>query len=227
MSCLDQIAIPDVHSFGGLGSEAADPSRTSSSNCRGMMLDSRQPVVPVTTTIGSAACCNPGEPGHPVVLTSLSDDSSARVSIRPGSLKRIPMVPSDRANGIVRQLPDDLNFGPVIRRRPRFWRPCSKLPGSGGAWLKTRLRSPLTSIGGNGDGNLGGAMAEFSTVAYDTVPQAMIADGRPDESVLPLLPDFASLTYKLPGDPGNPFTISNQIRLTNSNAKALGSTPHC
>ena len=61
------------------------------------------------------------------------------------------------------------------------------------------IEDPITvtfdfDLADNGDGNLGGALAEFSVVAYDVVRQAMIADGRPDESVLPLLPDFASLT---------------------------------
>ena len=223
----DEIVIPDVHTYGGLRLESSPTESLvvkldgdeAGFKATGRPLDIDDRVGGMLHVVG--------QPGRPVVLTSLADDS---VGAGYDPIGR----PQNDTNGTrlpARTRPAgsfqiDLNFGPVIKSRPNI---VEAVEQAARIWERL-IEDPITitydvELSDIGDGNLGAAVADFSVLPFDAVRQAMVNDGRPHESVLGQLPTFAELNTTLPDDPTNPFSVLPTIELANANAKALGVNP--
>ncbi len=126
---FDDIAIPNVHTFGGLRLESSSTEslvvkmqgNDAGFHATGMASDYEDRIGGMLHILG--------QPGHPVVLTSLGDDSVGAGFDPAGR----PQFDTDGPQRPERtQLPGsfqiDLNFGPVIRLRPHIM-DCG--PGSG------------------------------------------------------------------------------------------------
>ena len=118
---FDEIVIPDLHTFGGLRLESS-PTESLVVKLQGDDAGFRATGRPrdYEDRIGGMLHIL-GQPGHPVVLTSLSDDSVGAGFDPSGK----PQTDTDGPQRPERtQLPGsfqiDLNFGPVISRRPQI-----------------------------------------------------------------------------------------------------------
>ncbi len=221
---FDELVIPDFHTFGGLRLESS-PTESLVIKTQGAtagFTSSGRPLE-IEDRIGGMLHVV-GQPGHPVVLTSLADDSVGAGLDSQGR----PQNDTDGGGRPERtrlqgSFQIDMVFGPQIRSRPqvrkaaemaaRIWERLIEDP------ITVVLDFELQELGG---GILGGAASELTTFSYDTVRQAMIGDARPHETIVREVPSFANLEYTVPEDPGNPFVVDPLIELTYANAKAIG-----
>ena len=223
----DEIVIPDLHTYGGLRLESS-PTESLVVKLDGQdagFQGDRSPAGYRRSDRRHAARDRPaGTSGRADLAGGRYGRCGLRSMGRPQNDTDGPAsTGAQSAGGFV---PDRSEF------RPGHQEP-SEHSGSrraGGRIWERLIEDPITvtydfELADQGDGILGGAIAEFSTFPYDAVRQAMISDGRPHETVLPELPTFAGLNTTLPDDPANPFSVLPTIRLTNSNAKALGLNP--
>ncbi|MEZ6120179.1 MAG: NF038122 family metalloprotease [Pirellulaceae bacterium] len=165
-----------------------------------------------------------GQPGRPVVLTSL-DDNTVGAGLDPHGR------PQNETNGnarVSRQNPRgtfqiDLNYGPLATARPEI---VSALEEAARVWEEL-LEDPITvtldvELADLGDGTLGVSQPDFVGVPYDQVRTALINDARSHEAIVNDLPTFAELNASVPADTLNPFVLQPTMRLTSANARALG-----
>lgn len=221
---FDEINIPDLHTFGGL--------RLESSATESLVVKFQGAAAGFTTTgrpleiedrVGGMLHVI-GQPGHPVVMTSLADDTVGAGLDFAGR----PQQDTDGGGRPVRtNLPGsfqiDMVFGPQIRTRPQIVRAAEM---AARMWERL-IQDPITvvldfELQELGGGVLGGASAEQQTFPYNLVRQSLITDAEPHETIVNELPTFNELQYKLPNDPARPFTLTGDVNLTYANAKALG-----
>ena len=221
---LDRVVIPDYHTFGGL--------RLQSAASQSLVVKLAGPAAGFTATgrpldiddrVGGMLHVI-GQPGSPVVLTSLADDSVGAGVDPTGQ-------PQFDTDGTRRELPAqppgsfqiDVNYGPQIRARPHI---VEAFEQAVRIWEEL-LGDPITvsfdvELADLPDLILGQATSAVATIPFDTVRDALVADGKSHERLLAQLPRFESFNATLPQDPLNPFSVAPEIQMTRANARALG-----
>ncbi len=224
---FDEISIPDFHTYGGLRLESS-ATESLVIKLRGENAGFKATGRPLDIDDRKGGSLHViGQPGHPVVMTSLSDDSIGAGFTPAGA-------PQNDTNGGGRpdrtQLPGsfqiDLNFGPIITGRPQI---VGALEEAARVWEQL-LEDPIAvtidvELADLGDGTLGLALPENALVDFDTFRTLLINDAGEHESIVEQLPTFSELNYTLPDDPLSPFTVSPTISLSVPNAKAVGIDP--
>jgi hypothetical protein len=230
----DGIYIPNFHSFGGL--------RLQSSSEQSLVIKLLGEDAGFVTT-GSAVGVPDhiggslqviGQPGQPVVMTSLYDDtvgagfdSSGRTQTDTNHGGRPNRTSEFRI---------DINFGPRIAQFPEVIQAVRK---AADIW-EEQLQDNFTVVIDVELGDLGGELfvgTEFGRTAqlFDTtvdqvsldfnrVQQAMIDDAGAHESIVTQIPNFQQFRATLPDDAVSEFDIARTIRLTRANARALDFT---
>jgi len=234
----DTIYIPNLHTFGGLRLE----SRSNESLVVKLLGDQAGFV----TTGTQLEIADPiggrlevvGQPGHPVVLTSLYDDTVGAGSDQNGQ----PQTDTNNGGRPSRSRPEgtfhiDLKFGPLILQNPEAVAAARR---AASMW-ELQFEDPITVVVDVELANLGAPPIEVTntvdprdpntlmrTIAqkvrlpFDEVRDALVRDGRDHEALLKQLPALSQLNVVLPDDPVNPFTVAETMQLTRANAKALG-----
>ncbi|MCA9218425.1 MAG: NF038122 family metalloprotease, partial [Planctomycetales bacterium] len=221
---FDQVLTTNFHTYGGVRLESsADESLVVKllGNDAGFKASGRP--LEIEDRIGGSVQVV-GQPGSPVVLTSLADDSVGAGFDPFGR----PQNDTDGFRRAARVQPAgsfqiDVNFGPRISEYEetmeavldavRFW--------------ESLLEDPITvtfdvEVADLGNNTLGVGAPEFVDLGYDAVRQALIDDARVGEEIAARLPAFADLNVTLPVDEINPFTLNTQMQVATANAKALG-----
>lgn len=183
-----------------------------------------------------------GQPGNPVVLTSLADDSVG------AGLGLDGRVQNDTDEGVFTRparteergsFQIDLNFGPVIREHPdlvaaveraaRLWEKIIEDPVT--VTIDFELDAPAPpNTPGRAEGSLQIPIntgqitlitTETTEVAFDRLVSLMQADARPHENLVDELPSLDSIEVDFPNTPENPFRLDDAISLNHANYKAL------
>ncbi|MFO0913884.1 MAG: NF038122 family metalloprotease [Pirellulales bacterium] len=224
----DEIIVSNLHTFGGL-QLLSSANQSLVVKLQGQQAGFTATGVPleITDRIGGTIQVL-GQTGHPVVITSLDDDT-----VGAGVDKKGQTVTDTRPGGrAVRSQPAgsfqiDLNFGPIISTRPDIMK---SIEMAARAWEEL-LQDPITvtldiEMANLPDGTYGQGAPVSVPVSYDTVRNRMISDatGRSTESIVNSLPTFRTLQDNviLPNEPTNPFTLSRTMNVARGNAKALG-----
>lgn len=169
-----------------------------------------------------------GQPGSPVVMTSLYDSTVGAGFDPDGN-------PLNTTTSFDRPLPTqpensfqlDLNYGPIMRDLPIF-REASELAAR--IW-ESIVEDPIrvtidVEFGDLGSGTLGVTSNEIAFLDFDNVVDELAADasGRAHEQYVTQLPSYEQFEESviLPDDPQDPFTISRTMAISMANAKALG-----
>ncbi|MCA9166810.1 MAG: NF038122 family metalloprotease, partial [Planctomycetales bacterium] len=223
----DTVNIPNLHTFGGLRLESS-PSESLVVKFSGPNSGIKATGTPadIETRVGGSLHVI-GQPGHPVVMTSLSDDSVGAGFDPQGR-------PQTDTNGYIfepgQQLPGsfqiEVNYGPLIKARPQY---VAAIELGVQLWERW-VEDPITV---NFDieidptlestGTLGYASPDSITMDWDAVRQAMIDDAPVNEKAfVSSLPTFDEATFTLPKDPQNPFSVSRDMTVARAAAKALG-----
>ncbi|MEZ6101434.1 MAG: NF038122 family metalloprotease [Pirellulaceae bacterium] len=217
----DTIYVPNFHTYGGLRLESA-PGRSLVVKLSGEFSGLTATGVPmgIDDFIGGRLQIV-GQPGAPVVMTSLADDTVGAGQDRQGNLQ------TDTNNGgrpeRTNEFHIDLNFGPQIAGIPAF---IEAVEFAARMW-EQELQDPITvtldvEFEEMGADTLAFAASEFVSADYSAVRSAMIRDAGPHEAIVNQLPTKAELVVELPQNPLNPFTLADDVSLTRANAKALG-----
>ena len=180
-----------------------------------------------------------GQPGQPVVMTSIFDDTVGAGFDTQG------LIQTDTNNGgrpfsgtSDDRFNIDINFGPASVPLPRSEGRHSQGGGrlgrgaAGSDYDRHRRRAGRPSRH-----DYDGRRATWtSTMApscfeprriaelinFNTVRSALIADAGAHESIVSQLPTFNQLNFVLPDFTTSEFDVSQKMRLTRANAKALG-----
>jgi hypothetical protein len=224
---FDAINVPNLHSFGGLRLESS-PSEslvvkfggpTAGLTATGTLLDIEDRIGGTVHIIG--------QPGMPVVLTALNDDTVGAGFDPSGS----PQTDTDGFRREGAREPSgsfqlDLNYGPLIKARPQYVAAMELAARFWERWVEDPI---VVSLDLEIDpamfntGTLGLAAPEYVTLDWDQVRQSMISDARlHEEGTLEELPRYTEAEFTLPNEPANPFSVLRQMRITRANAKALG-----
>lgn len=223
---FDDIHVPNDHTLGGLrlesnGNESlvvkvGGYEKTAGFDATGRPLN-------IADRIGGALHVI-GQPGHPVIITSLSDTSVGAGMKLDGSFQNQTFRPGFGTD------PDDLptgkfninfNFSTEVESNPML---VAGLEEAARFW-EQRLSDPITLnfdvvIARTGSEPFASAGPEGATFPYDEVVARMRLDAAQDErDLLNRLPSFSQLTVQFP--PGD-FSVSNAVSLGVPNAKALG-----
>lgn len=222
---FDEITVPDLHTFGGL--------RLASSTTQSLVIKFFGRDAGFTTTgkpldiddrVGGMLHVI-GQPGHPVVMTSLNDDSVGAGL----DTANQPQLDTDN-HGLGQDVVDtgvfdiDLNFGPNILGVPA----AMEAAEMAAEFWEQLLNDPVSLVfdfeldPNLGAGLLGGAASEYVNLQFDAVRDAMVADAGPRESLVNGLPTFDEINVTLPNIPTNPFELDQEMLITRANAKALG-----
>ncbi len=217
----DEIMIPNHHTFSGV--------RLQSSATESLVVKLRGP------TAGFTAAGSPldiddrlggslqivGTPGHPVVVTSLTD-STVGAGVDPDGRPQNATIGTSRAPaGTASQMNIDFRFDPVLAANPAAVAAANRAAELWEALLDDPIDVVLdvdfASLGAGGP--LGFATAVASTMAYDTVRQLMISDAGASEAIVGELPTFLQLQTTVP----NPNVVVNSTMTVNrANLLALG-----
>ncbi len=224
---LDEILVSNFHTFGGVRLESS-PNESLVVKLRGSDagFTASGDQLDIIDRIGGSVQIL-GQPGFPVVLTSLGDVSAGAGFDPYGS----PQV--DTANtGLVGQIEPtgnvdiDINFGPNILALPQALAAVNQAIGLWESFLEDPISVTfdfeLAPLGG---GILGGALADFASVDFELVRQAMIDDARPNETLVSEIPSLANINVTFPTDNNNPYSLDSNMSLTRANALALGIDP--
>ena len=230
----DGIFIPNFHTFGGL--------RLESSTSESLVVKLLGEDAGFTTTGSRLEIADHiggrlqvvGQPDHPVVLTSLFDDTVGAGFDNNGR----PQTDTNGGGRPVRSRPEgtfkiDLNFGPIISRNPEAMEAARR---AASIW-ELQLQDPITIVVDVEMADLGAPVIGTRTpeilmqtttervfLAYESVRGALASDAGAHESIVKELPALADLKVNLPFDPINPFTVASNMQLTRANAQALGFT---
>ena len=169
-----------------------------------------------------------GQPGHPVVMTSLADDTVGAGFTPAGEVL-------NDTDGGGRPLPTqepgsfqiELNYGPNITGQPEFLRATELAVEI----LEELIEDPITvtidvetvplppTLFGTIDN-------EEATIGYDAIRRAIEQDAgdREHEAAATQLPSFRALDVQLPNQPFNPFSLAEEVEISYANAKAIGFT---
>ncbi len=229
----DTIMIPNFHTYGGL--------RLESSSSESLVVKLLGEDAGFTTTgtfleipdrIGGRIQVV-GQPGRPVVLTSLFDDTVGAGFDEDGR----PQTDTNNGGRPVRT-PDpdndgfqiDLNFGPLILQNPEALEAAQR---AASIW-ELQLQDPVTVVVDVEMADLGQAphnqsgpfdlmqtVTERVSLSYDAVRTALMSDAGAHEPLVSQLPTMEELNVNLPANPTNPFTVAETMQLTRANAKAL------
>ena len=179
-----------------------------------------------------------GQPGHPVVMTSLFDDTVGAGFDDNGK----PQTDTNGGGRPIRSLPAgtagtfriDLNFGPIITQNPEAVAAARR---AASIW-ELQLQDPITVIvdvemedlgpepirfvteAGTSDPNtLMQTTADLVSLEFNAVRGALAGDAGAHEALLKELPELAELDVDFPDDR---FLVAPTMQLTRANAQALG-----
>ena len=187
-----------------------------------------------------------GQPGKPVIFTSLADDDvgaglgldgTTQTNTDEGHFTRPDRSREEGSFQI------DINFDPEIRKHPDIM---AGVERAARQWERL-IEDPITvtidfvldswaqpNIPGRTEGTfeipneytVGGGVAFIVTpeqidVNFDEVVNQMRGDARDHEAVADNLPDFDEIEVTFPNTPENPFTLAETMTLTTANYKAL------
>ncbi len=170
-----------------------------------------------------------GQPGNPVVLTSLTD-STVGAGFDPAGNSQ---TGTDGGLVVQRTQPEgtfsiDYQFGPTLANRPDI---IDALERAAQFW-ESRLEDPvnvvfdaeINALDGTTAGQASGSVV---ALPYAAVRDRLIADARPHEQYVEGLPELANLTATFPANsnPADAFELSSNLVVTYGNAKALGFDP--
>ncbi|HEY4309260.1 MAG TPA: NF038122 family metalloprotease [Pirellulales bacterium] len=154
-----------------------------------------------------------GTPGHPVVLTSLGDNTvGAGVDLSGNAVTTTV--------GAAPSLGIQFEFDSSVPTAAR-----TALQAAAAAWSAV-IHTPVTitidvSFAHLGGDILGDTLPIMASLNYDQVRAAMIANETPDDTFLSLLPTFAQLVTSVPSG----VTVSSTMQVARSEALALGFSP--
>ncbi len=228
------VYIPNFHTFGGL--------QLKSSVDRSLVVKLQGKDAGFITTGSSVGVLDHiggtlqviGQPGQPVVMTSLFDDTVGAGFDTQG------FTQTDTNNGgrpysgsVEDRFQIDINFGPRISLIPELKDAVRKAADE---W-EEEFSDPITiivdvEIADLGGGILAGLDIDNSTRLFDTtadrasidfnaVRSAMINDAGKHESILNELPTYGELNFVIPDLSTTEFDVAPNMELTRANAKAL------
>jgi len=217
----DTIYVHDFHTFGGLRLESSPSEslvvklsgRNAGFTATGQELD-------IDDRIGGSIQVL-GQPGHPVVLTSLSDNTVGAGFTPDGR----PLMDT-----LTSELPDRMNdrgsfdiqliFSPAVAANPTV---VASLERAAAKW-EAVLEDPVSVVIDIDFGPLeeaaGVANPAVHVLDYNTLRTALVSDAREHEAIVSELPTFNNLEVAFPV--GSRFQLSSIANLTTANAKALG-----
>ena len=222
---FDEVVVPNLHTFGGLRLESS-PSESlvvklhgsdAGLKASGLLLD-------IDDRVGGSVHVL-GQPGRPVVMTSLADDTVGAGFDPLGS----PQTDTDGFRRAKAGRPPgsfelEVNYGPIIREKPEFVAAIEEAA----RLLEYQIEDPIRVVVDVELGERGQNFAVTETVGvdWDQARQLMINDGREHEvDLLAELPVFGNATFTLPEDSINPYQVGGMIEMTRANAMALGLAP--
>jgi len=243
----DQIVIPNYFSNGGVRLESS-PTQSLVVKLDGNEAGFTATGTPLEIDDRIGGILNiVGQPGQPVVMTSLSDDSvgaglgldgRALTNTDEGVFTR-PLRTNERGSFQI-----DLNFGPVIRQHPemvagveraaRQWEKLFEDPVT--VTIDVELDSPALT---DADGRTAGTYVipdqdvvqelfivdeQTIEVGFDRVVGGLKSDAGDHESFVDDIPDFDTIDIAFPNTPENPFSLSDQININTANYKAIFGT---
>ncbi len=165
-----------------------------------------------------------GQPGHPVILTSVSDNTVGAGMKLDGSFQDDTLRPgfgTEPDNVPTSKFDINFNFSTEVESNPML---VAGLEEAARFW-ELQLSDPITInldvvIARTGSKPFASAGPEGATFPYDEVVARMQADAAADEiDLLSRLPSFSQL--RVQGPPGA-FEVPNAVSLGTPNAKALG-----
>ena len=179
-------------------------------------------------TASAAAIQVVGQPGRPVVFTSLDDKTVGAGFELDGS----PQTDTSNDGLPERTAPVgtfriDMQLGAALAANADAVRSLEQAA----AFWEAILEDPITLVFDADFGvtvdpiAIGEAQAEYVTVGYERVRDLLIDDARSHETIVSQLPQFADLNATLPVDPRNPYSVSSTMEITRPNALALGMDP--
>jgi hypothetical protein len=165
-----------------------------------------------------------GTPGHPVIMTSLADETVGAGFDLNGQPQTKTLGNNQPIAVGASQTKIELRFDPVQKALNPL--AVQVLEFAARIW-ESVLNDPVTLVfdvnfeSSPGTGFLAFASPDMTNLAYDFVRQAMIADAGSHESIVSQLPAFNQLQVQVPRATP-PFVVQPQIAVANANAKALG-----
>lgn len=208
---LSNIDIPNFESTGGLELKSSPTQslivklagQTAGFTADGKPLD-------ISNRIGGTLIIM-GTPGHPVVLTSLGDNSIGAGLDLSGNVVTTTI-------GAAPSLAIQFQFDSSVPASAR-----TALQEAAAAWSAV-IHTPITisidiSFAHLGAGILGQTGSVTAALDYDQVRARLIANAQADDAYLNLLPTFAQLQTSLPD---SSFTVSRTMSVNRAEALALG-----
>ena len=223
---VDTIYVPDFHTFGGMRLESSPTeslvvklgSADAGFTATGTPLD-------IIDRIGGGIQIV-GQPGRPVILTSL-DDNTVGAGFRPdgsagADTKNERLPERTEPLGTYRIIPQ---FSPAMTANPDA---VASIMRAISVW-EAIIQDDVTIVVDFDFAATGQAAgltaAEFVPLGYDAVRNLIISDAGPHESIVNELPTFGELNTVLPEDMLNPYTVLGTMEITRANAQALGLNP--
>lgn len=234
----DGIYVPNFHSFGGV--------RLKSAVNQSLVVKMSGPEAGFTTT-GSAVGIPDhiggslqiiGQPGYPVVMTSLFDDTVG-AGFDANGITQTDTNGGGRPTRVGNNRPFkiDFNFGPLISQNAAM---IAAIRKAADAW-EEELSDEATIVIDIETGTFREELFNGTTwnnfpqlfdttidtidLPYSTVRNAMVADAGAHEALLNQLPSAAELNVTLPDETLGAFGLSPNMRLTRANAKAIDLPP--
>jgi len=217
---FDTIYVPDFHTFGGLRLESSPTESLVvklSGSSAGFTATGQE--LDIDDRIGGSIQII-GQPGHPVVLTSLEDNSVGAGFGSDGLPQTetftsvVPMRTNPAGSFDIQLIHSD-----VIAANPSA---VASLERAAAKW-EAVIEDPVTVVidvtFGALNGPAGVAQSAFHILNYNTLRSSLIADARDHEAIVSELPGFNNLQVTLPDDTS---ILSSNTVLTTANAKALG-----
>ena len=220
----ETIYVPDFHTKGGLRLESSPTEslvvklagENAGFTATGRPLD-------INDRIGGSVHII-GQPGRPVVLTSLSDGTVGAGLAPDGSPQfntSNEVVPGRTLAPGSFQI--ELNYGPTIAQNPTV---VASLERAVSVW-ESILQDPITVVldvefGMTDDNVLGFAIPEVYRANYDEVRGFIIDDAGSHEGIVNSIPTFDELQTTLPNQS---IAVVPQIELARANALAIGYDP--
>lgn len=242
-----EIVVPNVFSAGGVRLESS-PSESLVIKLDGQDAGFTASGTPLDIDDRIGGILNVvGQPGKPVVMTSLADDSvgaglgldgSAQTDTDQGFFTR-PSRTNEPGSFQI-----DINYGPVIRSHPdimagveraaRLWERLIEDP------ITVTIDFELDSLAQDNapDGREPGTFAipnefdpgggaayivleETTTLPFDEIVSTIKKDAREHEAFVEDIPNLASINVAFPPAPQDPFLLNEEIRINTANYKAL------
>lgn len=212
----EEISIPNFHTSGGLRLQSSPTEslvikldgENAGFTSSGQRLDINDRIGGTLQVLGT--------PGHPVVMTSLIDNTvGAGVDLTGQSLlNTVPPPPVTTG-----QMNIEFRVGPSLANNPAV---LAAFNQAAALW-EAIYHDPITvvldidfpSLGG---GVLGQTFSETDTMGYDAVRQLMINDASANEAIVNQIPTFAQLQTTLPAG----WTVSPMMKVNRANLLAMG-----